>query len=137
MLRIQQGVTQTKSYIGQSQRTLNLLEAQSETVMDEQLIRVVSPDFLAKGFLPEVSITDLSFKYSQESQFELRIPKLEIAPNTHVAIVGSSGSGKTTLVDIILGILTPTHGAVEISGLRPLDTFKRWPGALATYRKTL
>ena len=130
VLRIQQGVTQTKSYIGQSQRTLNLLEVQSETVMDEQLMRVVSPDFLAKGFLPEVSITDLTFKYSQESQFELRIPKLEIGPNTHVAIVGSSGSGKTTLVDIILGILTPTHGAVEISGLRPLDTFKRWPGAV-------
>ena len=130
VLRIQQGVTQTKSYIGQSQRTLNLLEAQSETVLDEQLIRVISPDFLAKGFLPEVSITDLTFKYSQESQFELRIPKLEIGPNTHVAIVGSSGSGKTTLVDIILGILTPTHGAVKISGLRPLDTFKRWPGAV-------
>jgi ATP-binding cassette subfamily C protein len=130
VLRIQQGVTQTKSYIGQSQRTLDLLEAQSETVLDEQLIRVVSPDFLAKGFLPEVSITDLTFKYSQESQFELRIPKLKIGPNTHVAIVGSSGSGKTTLVDIILGILTPTHGAVKISDLRPLDTFKRWPGAV-------
>jgi len=130
VLRIQQGVTQTKSYIGQSQRTLSLLEAQRETVLDEQLIRVISPDFLAKGFLPEVSITDLTFKYSQESQFELRIPKLEIGPNTHVAIVGSSGSGKTTLVDIILGILTPTHGAVKISGLRPLDTFKRWPGAV-------
>ncbi len=130
VLRIQQGVTQTKSYLGQSQRTLNLLQAQNETVMDEQLLRVVSPDFLAKGFLPEVSIIDLTFKYSQNSQFELRIPKLEIGLNTHVAIVGSSGSGKTTLVDIILGILTPAHGAVKISGLRPLETFKRWPGAV-------
>lgn len=131
VLRIQQGMTQTKSYLGQSQRTLDLLQAQNETMLDEKPPRVAYPDFDANGFLPEVCINELTFKYSPNSQFELRVPELVIRPNTHVAIVGSSGSGKTTLVDIILGILNPTSGTVKISSMKPLDTFKRWPGAVS------
>ena len=130
VLRIQQGITQVKAYLGQSQRTFDLLQAHSETSLKEEFLRVVSPDFVANGFKPEVSISELTFKYSQDSQFELQVPELTIGQNEHVAIVGSSGSGKTTLVDIILGILTPSFGTVKISGLKPLASFEKWPGAV-------
>jgi ATP-binding cassette subfamily C protein len=130
VLRIQQGMTQTKSYLGQSQRTLDLLQAQNETTLDEKPPRVACPDFDANGFLPEVCINELTFKYSPNSQFELRVPELAIRPNTHVAIVGSSGSGKTTLVDLILGILEPSSGDVKISGIAPTLAFRKWPGAV-------
>ena len=130
VLRIQQGMTQTKSYLGQSQRTLDLLQTQNETTLDEKPPRVACPDFDANGFLPEVSINELTFKYSPNSQFELRVPELAIRPNTHVAIVGSSGSGKTTLVDLILGILEPSSGDVKISGMAPTLAFRKWPGAV-------
>jgi ATP-binding cassette subfamily C protein len=130
VLRIQQGATQVKSYLGQSQRTLTLLADQTELNAEVEHPRVPTPDFEAIGFLPEVIVSDLIYRYSPQSQFELRVSGLAIGPNKHVAIVGASGSGKTTLVDLILGILRPTSGTIEISGLKPLETFKKWPGAV-------
>jgi ATP-binding cassette subfamily C protein len=130
VLRIQQGATQVKSYLGQSQRTLTLLADQTELNAEVEHPRVPTPDFEAIGFLPEVIVSDLIYRYSPQSQFELRVSGLAIGPNKHVAIVGASGSGKTTLVDLILGILRPISGTIEISGLKPLETFKKWPGAV-------
>ena len=46
-------------------------------------------------------------------------------------MVGPSGAGKTTLVDILLGVLNPSHGTTSISGLRPIDAVSKWPGAIA------
>jgi ABC-type bacteriocin/lantibiotic exporter with double-glycine peptidase domain len=48
-----------------------------------------------------------------------------------LAIVGPSGSGKSTLVDLILGILEPTSGMVEVSGSRPSQAIKDWPGFIS------
>jgi len=45
--------------------------------------------------------------------------------------VGSSGAGKTTLVDVLLGILEPDSGTVQISGVTPLEAISKWPGAIA------
>jgi ABC-type bacteriocin/lantibiotic exporter with double-glycine peptidase domain len=47
-----------------------------------------------------------------------------------LAVVGPSGSGKSTLVDLILGILTPTAGIVELSGISPNEAVSIWPGKI-------
>jgi len=43
---------------------------------------------------------------------------LEIEPGDHLGLLGSNGSGKTTLCHIIMGLLTPESGDVEIFGKR-------------------
>lgn len=45
---------------------------------------------------------------------------LSVPLGTSLALVGSSGSGKTTLVDILLGLLVPSEGAIELDG-EPLE----------------
>jgi ABC-type bacteriocin/lantibiotic exporter with double-glycine peptidase domain len=55
----------------------------------------------------------------------------EIDEGQTVAIVGPSGSGKTTLVDVILGVLQPNIGNVELSGSTPQDAINNWPGAIS------
>ena len=42
---------------------------------------------------------------------------LRIEPGESVAIVGASGCGKTTLVKLLLGLLQPTEGAIEVGGV--------------------
>ena len=41
---------------------------------------------------------------------------LDIAPGSHVAIVGSSGSGKTTLANLLLRLYDPTGGRIVFDG---------------------
>ena len=41
---------------------------------------------------------------------------LHIAPGESVAIIGPSGSGKTTLLHVLLGLIQPTSGQVEVCG---------------------
>ena len=41
---------------------------------------------------------------------------LTLEPGTITAILGPNGSGKSTLVRLLLGILTPTGGSVELDG---------------------
>jgi ATP-binding cassette subfamily C protein len=82
-------------------------------------------------FVSKLKVNNLSFTYSDESQFALENIDFEVAPGQFVAIVGESGAGKTTLIDIILGMLTPKLGVVEISNRSPLDAIRNWPGKIA------
>ncbi len=52
---------------------------------------------------------------------------LTIDRHTAIAIVGATGSGKTTLVDIILGLLTPQRGQIEVDGTAiTADNLRHW-----------
>ncbi|MCW5952403.1 MAG: ABC transporter ATP-binding protein, partial [Propionibacteriaceae bacterium] len=41
-----------------------------------------------------------------------------VAPGQRLGIVGESGSGKSTLARILLGLLPPDHGTIEVLGTR-------------------
>tara|TARA_A100001011_G_C14285115_1_gene833283 strand:- start:317 stop:2131 length:1815 start_codon:yes stop_codon:yes gene_type:complete len=64
----------------------------------------------------EITLKQINFKYSRESQFFLRDVNLNIPVGSFIGIVGSTGCGKTTLIDIILGLLETQDGKLEIDG---------------------
>jgi zinc transport system ATP-binding protein len=70
-----------------------------------------------------VDIRGLSFGY--DGAPVLVDIDLTIAEGDFLAIIGPNGSGKTTLVKIILGLLRPSSGEVEIMGKRPSE-FSDW-----------
>ncbi len=82
-------------------------------------------------FNPSLQVHDLYFSYNDESEFQLRDINFEVSPGQFVAIVGESGAGKTTLIDLILGMLTPTSGVIEISNHESLSAIHKWPGKIA------
>ena len=65
---------------------------------------------------PMIAIRDLQFSWSV-GDFTMRIPSLDIAANSSVAVTGPSGSGKTTLLNIIAGILPVVDGSVVVADL--------------------
>ena len=65
----------------------------------------------------ELSLDNISFKYSDSSEFEIKNISLDIQKGHKIGIIGISGSGKSTLIDIILGLLIPTSGTIKIDGI--------------------
>jgi ABC-type multidrug transport system fused ATPase/permease subunit len=129
VLRVQQGAISIKSSLGAANPTLDLIEDLNELPKVQKSNDSLDTDH--RGFIPEVSIEKLRITYPGKSDSALREVSLTIAAGTSVAFVGPSGAGKTTLVDSILGILKPDDGTISISGLSPLETINKWPGAIA------
>jgi ABC-type multidrug transport system fused ATPase/permease subunit len=64
----------------------------------------------------ELCLQDVSFRYPGSAQSILTNVNLTIKRGTSVALVGPSGCGKTTLADLVLGLLTPISGKIEVDG---------------------
>ena len=63
-----------------------------------------------------IILKNINYKYPNAKTIALKDINLSIKACSKVGIVGSTGSGKTTLVDIILGLLEPMDGKIEIDG---------------------
>ena len=63
-----------------------------------------------------IEVENLSFRYADGEPWVLKDCSFKIEAGEAVAIVGASGCGKTTLVKLMLGLLTPTTGAIRIGG---------------------
>jgi ABC-type bacteriocin/lantibiotic exporter with double-glycine peptidase domain len=83
------------------------------------------------NFQPDIAIKNVTLKYPGNKKNSLDAVNLKISSGEFIAIVGESGAGKTTLVDILLGVIEPTAGSIEISGLPPLSSISKWPGSIA------
>lgn len=74
-----------------------------------------------------VGFHDVEFAYARTDRPALAGINLEIQAGESLGLVGASGSGKTTLVDILLGLQTPTSGAVSIDDVELTDAnVGRW-----------
>ena len=63
-----------------------------------------------------LELHNVTFRYPRSEAPAIRDVSLAITMGTSVGIVGSSGAGKSTLVDVIIGLLTPDAGHVEVDG---------------------
>lgn len=70
-----------------------------------------------------VKLTAVSFQY--EDKVVLEDVSFSLEKGDFVGIVGPNGSGKSTLMKLILGLITPTKGTVELFG-QPLSKFREW-----------
>ena len=78
----------------------------------------------------ELSLSHVSFKYSETGRTVLDDISLTVKPGEHIAIVGYNGAGKTTLIKLLMRLYDPTSGTISyhnknVATLCPREYHKR------------
>ena len=63
-----------------------------------------------------ITLKNIYYNYPNVSRTALSGINLSIPVKTTIGLVGATGCGKTTTVDIILGLLEPQRGTLEVDG---------------------
>jgi ABC-type multidrug transport system fused ATPase/permease subunit len=82
---------------------------------------------------PQQSIVleHLKYTYPNADSPALQDINLTIPTGSSVGLVGGSGAGKTTLVDLLLGLLRPSEGTIQVDGKPVTDKdVNRWQQAV-------
>ena len=78
----------------------------------------------ATAFSGSIRLESVGFAYSENGPPVLDDVTLEIRRGEFIGICGPTGGGKSTLVDLLVGLLQPTSGAISVDGVtlgrRPL-----------------
>lgn len=117
---------------GELDDVLALLDAPmapEHTVVPERAHQV-SPSPIAGR--PLIALRRVGFQYHARGPEVLHSIDLEIPRGMRIGIVGTTGSGKSTLIDLIMGLLQPCQGRIEIEGqsLAP-QNLRAWQDRIA------
>jgi len=92
-------------------RTLdNLMQQPVERSEDKQYVR-------RPTFEGAIELKAVNFSYPEAERLTLSNITLKIKPKEHVGIIGKVGSGKTTITKLMVGLYSPTEGAMSVDGI--------------------
>jgi len=79
------------------------------------------------SFKKQISLHQVSFRYGPQTSWVLKDIDLNIVKGSRTGFIGTTGSGKSSLLDIIMGLLQPTTGKLEIDGqvITP-ENYRSW-----------
>ena len=79
-----------------------------------------------------IVLRNVGFRYRNDAPEVIRGLSLQIPRGSRVGFIGKTGGGKSTVVDLIMGLLEPTSGSIEIDG-QPLTSANRraWQARIA------
>jgi len=137
LLRLQNGVLTVRSSSGVAAPTLELAEELPDigdsSALDpglrDRLLIGLTEGYI--GFSPNVELRRVTLTYPGANAPAIADTSLAVQPGESLALVGPTGAGKSTIADVILGVLAPDTGTVEMSGVEPTVAAQRWPGAIA------
>ncbi len=106
-------------------------------IVEAELARLAVPDEIAPlvgeeggadPIVPTGSFVfdQVGFRYPTREQPALTGISINVAFGEALGIVGATGSGKSTFVDLLLGFLQPTEGAIRIDGEPLLPHLASW-----------
>lgn len=70
----------------------------------------------ALPFNDRIKLRHISFRYNKQMPWVLSDLNLVIRKGSRVGFIGATGSGKSTMLDVVMGLLQPTAGEMEVDG---------------------
>ncbi|MDB3964431.1 ABC transporter ATP-binding protein/permease, partial [Candidatus Pelagibacter sp.] len=89
--------------------------------------KVYSEDF---NFNKSIKFSNVYFSYPERAEI-LKNINLTITKNSMIGIKGETGSGKSTLIKLLMKLLDPTKGNIEIDGINMNTLDKSWQTKIA------
>ena len=80
---------------------------------------------------PGIRLSDVSFHYPERPEAVLDAFNYDFTPGTMTVIMGPTGSGKSTLSRLVLGLLKPAAGSIEVYG--PEGAFPAGPAVRGNF----
>ncbi|MBP3951672.1 metal ABC transporter ATP-binding protein [Bacillus suaedae] len=70
-----------------------------------------------------VEVKNVSFKY--EKEWVIENSNFSLEEGQFLGLIGPNGSGKSTLINLILGLVKPDNGSIQVFG-KPIKQFNDW-----------
>lgn len=77
-------------------------------------------------FRRELVLERLALRHPNADTQALKDVSLRVGHGESVGIVGASGAGKTTLMDVVMGLLPPDSGAMQVDGADIMTRLGAW-----------
>ena len=90
------------------------------------------------SFRKEIKLRRLWLRYAADAPWALSDIDLTLGKGSRVGFIGATGSGKSSLIDVIMGLLPPTHGTLEVDGqLITKENHRAWQVHIAHVPQTI
>lgn len=107
-----------------------------------KMFRGLSPDNTAKNsfnsfdslqtrpldFNERIVLNKVKYTYPGVTENALSDVSLTIKKGESIGLMGRSGAGKTSLVDVLLGLLIPQFGDIQVDGFSIYENLRAWQG---------
>jgi ABC-type multidrug transport system fused ATPase/permease subunit len=91
-----------------------------------------SPTSEPVAFKHSIKANKISFRYTDQTPWVLQNLDFEIPRGSRVGFIGPTGSGKSTLLDILMALLFPGKGTLEIDTIAiDKHNFRNWQAHIA------
>lgn len=81
-------------------------------------------------FKSEIAIRNMYWKYPNSERYVIEDLNLTIRKGKSVALIGESGAGKSTMADIMLGLLVPDRGDIEVDHVSIYEIMDSWKATI-------
>ncbi len=92
---------------------------------NDSVIKVSSPREVGEEFR-SLELSKICFGYPESARYVVKNLNFYLHSGESVAIVGETGGGKSTIVRLILGLMRPTQGMVNVNGKDIHEDLSGW-----------